>query len=75
MLYDEEARSSYENEMCCILCKLEINNTNLDGIEKVRHHCHFTGRYIGAAHSKCNILARRTKYFPVICQNMTYIYF
>ena len=44
---DGENRS-YENEKHCHVCR--------------RDHCHFTGKYSGAAHSKCNMNYKITKY-------------
>ena len=39
---------------------------------KVRDHCHITGKYRGAAHSKCNILLRKSKkpFIPVVLHNL-----
>ena len=50
---------SYENAKICYICKenLEINmwkKTDIVTLE-IRDHCHYTGRYRGAAHSKCNL--------------------
>ena len=35
------------------------------GDNKVRDHCHITGKYIGAAHRSCNINFKLTKKIPV----------
>merc|ERR1712055_190183 len=37
---------------------------------KVRDHCHWTGRYRGAAHSGCNIAMRKLKRIPVVFHNL-----
>ena len=37
---------------------------------KVRDNCHFTGKYRGAAHSKCNIQYRKIKDIPVFFHNL-----
>ena len=37
----------------------------------VRDHCHYTGKYRGAAHNSCNLRLRRTKRIPVIFHNCT----
>ena len=36
---------------------------------KVRDHCHFTGKYRGAAHSICNLKHKVTKFVPVVLHN------
>ena len=37
----------------------------------IRDHCHYTGKYRGAAHNSCNLRLRRTKRIPVIFHNFT----
>ena len=34
------------------------------------HHCHFTGRYRGAARYKCNLRFKKPKFTPVIIHNL-----
>ena len=36
---------------------------------KVRDHCHYTGEYIGAAHSICNLKYSVTKKNPIVFHN------
>ena len=39
-------------------------------ILKVRDHCHFTGKYHGAAHNDCNLKCRKPFSIPVIFHNL-----
>ena len=38
-------------------------------MRKVRDHCHYTGKYRGAAHSKCNLEYKIVKVIPVLFHN------
>ena len=42
-------------------------------MRKVRDHCHYTGKYRSAAHSKCNLNNKIVKEIPVLLHN-GYIY-
>ena len=39
--------------------------------DKVRDHCHITGKYRGAAHDECNKKYQIPKFFPVIFHNLS----
>ena len=44
-------------------------------MQKVRDHCHYTGKYRGAAHSKCDLNYARTKSTRTVFHNgSTYDY-
>ena len=45
-----------------------IKKTNK--IVKVRDHCHFTGKYRGAAHNQCNLSCRKPLILPVTFHNL-----
>ena len=47
------------------ICKGELD------YDKVRDHCHFTGRYRGAAHNKCNLNYRKPNFTPVVFHNLS----
>ena len=65
-----EEKESYENQQICHICKKEFSNDN-----KVRDHCHYTGKYRGAAHSNCNLNYKISKEIPVVFHNgSTYDY-
>ena len=40
------------------------------GDDKVRDHCHITGKYRGAAHWSCNINLKLSRKVPVIFLNL-----
>ena len=42
----------------------------MDVADRVRDHCHHTGKYRGAAHSKCNVQYRKIKDIPVFFHNL-----
>ena len=50
---------------CCKKCGIEKK------MWKVRDHCHFTGKYRGAAHSKCNLENRIPKFIPILLHNLS----
>ena len=58
---DEEI---YHNSHICCICKQELN------MDKVRDHCHVTGKFRGAAHDKCNIHLRLPEKLPIIFYNL-----
>jgi hypothetical protein len=39
--------------------------------DKVCDYDHLTGEYRGAAHNKCNMLARKDKFVPVFFHNLS----
>ena len=39
---------------------------------KVKDHCHYTGKFGGAAHSKCNLNYKVPKDIPIITHNASY---
>ena len=46
-----------------------INTLNYKNCRKVKDHCHYTGKYRGAAHSVCNLIYNIPKEIPVIFHN------
>lgn len=57
---------SFQSSQRCCLCNKLYNNTDI----KVRHHDHVTGKYIGAAHTNCNLQAKQVTFIPVIFHNL-----
>ena len=58
---DEEI---YNNSHTCWICKQELNT------DKVRDHCHATGKFRGAAHNKCNLKLRIPRKLPIVSHNL-----
>ena len=58
---DEEI---YENSYICWTYKQELN------MDKVRDHCHVTGKFRGVANNKCNINFRLPRKLPIIFHNL-----
>ena len=68
----KEEKDNYNKENICHICKKEFNNdtTESSSLEyKVRDHCHFTGKYRGAAHNTCNLRYKIPKNIPVVFHN------
>ena len=40
--------------------------------KKVKDHCHYTGKFRGATHSKCNLNYKVLKEIPIIIHNASY---
>ena len=59
---------SFDEAKTCHICKKELLTDN--GFDKVRDHCHFTGKYRGAAHNSCNLQCRKPMILPVIFHNL-----
>ena len=51
--------------MVCHFCEKSLTDTT----DKVRDHDHLNGKYRGAAHSKCNLKARKNNFIPVYFHN------
>ena len=68
-LLTEEEKESYENQDLCHICDKEFCTDNNKEIRKVRDHCHYTGKYRGAAHNKCNLEYKIVKEIPVLFHN------
>ena len=65
-------QEAHKNARICHICKNQfIRNPEKQGDWKVRDHCHYTGQYRGAAHSKCNLAYKLPKYIPVIFHNLS----
>ena len=62
-------REIYQKSSHCHICKDSLT-PNDEKNYTVRDHCHFTGKFRGAAHNNCNVNYRKPKFFPVIFHNL-----
>ena len=59
----------YHNEPeICYICKKEFDKSGKKHY-KVRDHCHYAGKYRGAAHNICNLRYKIPKEIPVVFHN------
>ena len=66
LIMSEEEEHLFQQSNSCWICKKLIDNDD----EKVRDHCHVTGKFRGAAHWSCNINLQLTKKVPIIFHNL-----
>jgi hypothetical protein len=66
MIISREEKKDFKDASSCYLCNGAFTASNY----KVRDHDHRTGRYRGAAHTRCNILHFSNRYLPVFFHNL-----
>ena len=66
LIMNEEEEYLFQQSNNCWICKKLIDNDD----EKVRDHCHITGKFRGAAHRICNVNFQLTKKILVILHNL-----
>ena len=72
-LTDKE-KEAHENQKIYYICEQEFctdknNKKEFKLNQKVSDHCHYTGKYRGAAHSICNLRDKIPKDIPVVFHN------
>ena len=67
----------YKHVTKCHICFKTFKEGNRKGSTqseprygKVRDHCHYSGKYRGAAHSRCNLQYKIPSYIPVVSHNL-----
>ena len=65
MILTEEDKNDFKKATHCHICEREL------GRDRVRDHCHLSGKFRGAAHNDCNINYKDPKFFPVIFHNLS----
>lgn len=66
MIFTNKDVVIFKNAKCCWLCGEAFKM----GDEIVRDHCHYTGKFRGAAHNSCNLRFRRPRFTPVVFHNL-----
>ena len=61
----DEDEKNYNDAKVCHICKENLGN------DKVRDHCHLTGKYRGAAHKDCNLKYQIPKFIPILFHNLS----
>ena len=70
IIFEEAAKRLHESQHECYACGEEFDEKKVS-MRKVCDHCHYTGKYRGALHSKCNLRLKRTRTIPVFFHNLT----
>ena len=70
IIFKDKEREQFKKETRCWICKGEFDDKDKNK-KKVKDHCHFTGRYRGAAHNKCNLDYRKPNFTPVVFHNLS----
>ena len=71
----KEEKNHYKQKVCHICKKGFSNNEGDKKYHKVKYHCYYTGKYIGAAHDICNLRYKTPKEIPIVSHNgSTYDY-
>ena len=64
----KEEKINYNDQQICCTCKKEFDK-RYKKHHKVRDHCHYTGKYRGAAHNICNLRYKVPKEIPIVFHN------
>ena len=61
-----EVEENYQNSQYCSICNKKITEDK----DKVRDHCHITGKYRGPACRQCNLNLKIPRKLPLIFHNL-----
>ena len=64
----KEEKINYNDQKICYICKKGFDTIDKKNY-KVGDHCHYTGKYRGAAHNVCNLRYKVPKEIPVVFHN------
>ena len=70
----KEERKAHRDQKVCYICKRAFSSDD-DKYHKIKYHCYYTGRYLGATHVICSKKYKIPKEIPVVFHNgSTYQY-
>ena len=71
-----EKNISYDEQEACHICEgrfcTDEDDENYKSRKKVKDRCHYTGKFRGAPHSKCNLSNKVPNNIPIIIHNASY---
>ena len=67
LVLSKEEEKEFQSATKCHICEEKLS---LDKKSNLKDHCHFTGKYRGAAHNQCNLSCRKPLILPVIFHNL-----
>ena len=71
-----EENNFYNEQEICYICKekfcMDKDDKDYINRKKVKDHCHYTGKFRGAAHGKRNLNYKVLKDIPIIIYNASY---
>ena len=75
MIFGLNELKQFNEATKCWICNEEFDDTadekGYRKNEKVKDHCHYTGRFRGAAHNSCNLKYKKPKFIPVVFHNLS----
>ena len=66
IIMKDEDKKNFENSKTCYACGNTFNEKN----DKVKDHCHYTGKFRGASCKTCNFKMKKPRFIPIITHNL-----
>ena len=74
IFFTEKDKRKYDNSTKCHTCGKGRFVEGDDKLQKVRDHCHITGKFRGAADGNCNLNYQAPKFIPIVFQDTIAIF-
>src|SRR6218665_604596 len=65
MIFNSNDRKIFKAATSCLICGGSL------GKDRVRDHCHLSGKFKGAAHNECNLNYKIPKFISVVFRNLS----